>query len=114
MKNKTKNQNYTATILVDSAQQDVYKAINNVRGWWSENIRGKTDKLNAVWRYQYKDVHLCKIKIIELVPNKKVVWHVLENYFNFTTDENEWKGNKIIFEISRKGKKRNSYLHMTD
>ncbi|MBS1657232.1 MAG: SRPBCC domain-containing protein [Bacteroidetes bacterium] len=105
MKNKTKNQNYTATILVDSAQQDVYKAINNVRGWWSENIRGKTDKLNAVWRYQYKDVHLCKIKIIELVPNKKVVWHVLENYFNFTTDENEWKGNKIIFEISRKGKK---------
>ena len=39
MKNKTKNQNYTATILVDSAQQDVYKAINNVRGWWSENIR---------------------------------------------------------------------------
>lgn len=41
MKNKTKNQNYTATILVDSAQQDVYKAINNVRGWWSENIGEK-------------------------------------------------------------------------
>jgi hypothetical protein len=103
MKHKTKNQNYTTTILVDSAPQAVYKAINNVRGWWSENIQGKTDKLNAEWIYQYKDVHLCKIKIIELVPNRKVVWHVLENYFNFTTDKNEWKGNKIIFEISKKG-----------
>jgi hypothetical protein len=26
----------------------------------------------------------------------------LENQFNFTEDQNEWKGNKIIFDISRK------------
>ena len=52
-----------------------------------------------------EDVHRCKMKIIELVPDKKVVWLVLDNYFNFTKDKTEWKGTKIIFEISEKDNK---------
>jgi hypothetical protein len=45
------------------------------------------------------------MKIIEFIPNKKVVWYVLENYFDFTHDKTEWKGTKIIFEISKKDNK---------
>jgi hypothetical protein len=97
--------NFTTTILVDQAPQDVFNAVNNVRGWWSENIDGNTDKLNAVFLYHYKDVHMCKIKITELVPGKKVVWQVLENHFNFINDDTEWKGDEIVFDISKKGKR---------
>ena len=42
------------------------------------------------------------MKIIEFVPNKRVVWQVLENQFNFTKDHNEWKGNRIVFDITEK------------
>jgi hypothetical protein len=45
------------------------------------------------------------MKIIELVPGKKVVWEVLENYFKFTKDKSEWTGTKIIFDISTQGNK---------
>ena len=99
-----KNTDFTATILVDQSPEEVFNAINNVRGWWSENIEGSTNKLNDVFNYSYKDVHKSKIKLIEVVPNKKVVWHVLENYFNFTKEDSEWKDTKIIFEISKEGK----------
>jgi hypothetical protein len=99
------NKNFTTSILVDQAPADVFKAINNVRGWWSENVDGDTDKLNAVYLYHYKDVHVCKIKIKELVPGKKVVWEVLENYFNFINGDKEWKGDEMVFDISQKGKK---------
>jgi hypothetical protein len=29
----------------------------------------------------------------------------MDNYFNFTKDKTEWKGNKISFEISKAGNK---------
>ena len=96
---------FTTTILVDNTPEEVFDAINNVRGWWSEEIDGSTDKLNSEFDYHYEDVHRCKIKIIELVPNKKVVWSVLDNYFKFTKDKSEWKGTKIIFEIAEKDNK---------
>jgi uncharacterized protein YndB with AHSA1/START domain len=96
-------QDYTTTFLVSQSPEEVFKAVTNVRGWWSEQIDGRTDKLNAEFSYHYKDVHRCKMKIVELVPGKKVVWLVLENYFDFTKNKAEWKGNKISFEISKKG-----------
>ena len=96
---------FTTTILVDNSPAEVFNAINNVREWWSEEIEGSTDKLNSEFDYHYEDVHRCKIKIVELVPNKKVVWSVLDNYFKFTKDKSEWKGTKIIFEIAEKDNK---------
>jgi hypothetical protein len=96
------SKNFTTKILVDQSPKEVFTAINNVRGWWSENIEGFTQTLNDEFIYHYKDVHVCKLKIVESVPDKKVVWLVLENQFNFTKDKNEWKGNEIVFEISVK------------
>ena len=96
---------FTTTILVDNTPEEVFNAINNVRGWWSEEIEGSTDKLNSEFDYHYEDVHSCKIKIIELVPNKKIVWSVLDNYFKFTKDKSEWKSTKIIFDIAKKDNK---------
>jgi len=99
------NQNFTTTFSVDQTPEEVFKAINNVCGWWSEEIEGTTDKLGAEFTHHYEDVHRCKMKIIEFVPGKKVVWLVLDNYFNFTEDKTEWKDTKVIFEVSKKGGK---------
>jgi hypothetical protein len=96
---------FTTTILVDQTPEEVFDAINNVRGWWSEEIEGSTDKLNDEFKYHYEDVHRCKMKLIEVIPGKKVVWLVLDNYFKFTKDKSEWTGTKIIFEIAEKDNK---------
>ena len=96
---------FVSTLLVDQTPEEAYNAINNVRGWWSEEIEGSTDKLNEEFTYHYEDVHRSKMKIIELIPNKKVAWLVLDNYFNFTRDKSEWIGTKIIFDITEKGDK---------
>ena len=100
-----KTSNFTTALLVDETPEEVFNAVNNVRGWWSQEIEGDTDKLNAEFIYHYKDVHISKMKITEFVPGKRITWLVMENYFNFTNDKNEWKGNKIIFEITQKGNK---------
>ncbi|HSD39024.1 MAG TPA: SRPBCC domain-containing protein [Rhodocyclaceae bacterium] len=88
---------------MDRTPAQVFAAINNVRGWWSEEINGDTDKPGAEFAYRYKDAHSCTMKIVEFVPDTKVVWHVLDNYFSFTQDKSEWKDTRVRFDISRKG-----------
>lgn len=36
------NKNFTACYLVDQSPKDVFYAIHNVRGWWSEGLEGGT------------------------------------------------------------------------
>jgi hypothetical protein len=105
------NQNFNTGFLVDQSPKEVFNAITNVRGWWSEEVEGGTEKFNDVFDYRYQDIHNCKIQLIEVIPDKKVVWLVLDNYFNFTVDKSEWKNTKIIFDISQDAKK--TKLHFT-
>ena len=97
--------NFTASIFVDQPPEEVFNAITNVRGWWSEEIEGGTAQLNDVFVYHYKEVHVCKIKLIEVIPDKRVVWHVLDNFFSFTKDKSEWKDTTVEFEIASEGNK---------
>jgi hypothetical protein len=106
-------QNFTTTFSVDQTPREVFDAINNVRGWWSEEIEGNTEKLNDEFTYRYKDVHHCKIKLTHVIPGKKVIWHVLENYFDFTEDKTEWTGTEICFEIAEEnGKTEIRFTHL--
>jgi hypothetical protein len=100
-----KTEGYTTSFTVDQTPEEVLDAINNVRGWWSGEIQGDTDKLGAEFTYRVQDVHRSKQKITEFTPGKKVVWHVLDGYLAFVKDKSEWKGTDIVFEIAEKGDK---------
>lgn len=107
-----KQEDFTTEITIEATPQEVFDAVNNVRGWWSENIEGSTSQLNDEFSYHYQDVHRCSIKITEMQDNAKVVWYVLDNHFKFTTDESEWKDTKVIFEIAEKdGKTQLKFTH---
>ena len=98
------NQNFTATLSVDQTPEEVFAAINNIRGWWSEDIEGSTDKLDH--EFMYRDKHLrAKMKITVLIPGKKVVWHVLESQMDDVEHGTEWNDTKLIFEITKKDDK---------
>ncbi|WP_125720301.1 SRPBCC family protein [Flavobacterium ustbae] len=98
-------QDFTTTILVNQSQEEVFKAIQNVRGWWSEEIEGKTANKGDEFKYHYEDVHRCKIKLIEVIPNQKIVWLIEENYFSFTKDDKEWTNTTAVFAISKENDK---------
>src|SRR5271154_6094705 len=97
------DQNLTITFTVDQTPEQAFAAINDVRGWWSGDIEGSTDKLGDEFTYRYKDVHYSKQKITEFIPGEKVVWLVLDGYLGFVEDKTEWKGTHITFEVSKKG-----------
>ncbi|MFY9804046.1 MAG: SRPBCC domain-containing protein [Candidatus Acidiferrales bacterium] len=99
-----KENNLTFVFTVDQTPQEAFAAINDVRGWWSGNIEGTTDKLGAEFTYRYKNIHYSKHKIAELIPGQKVVWLVLDSSLSFIEDKGEWNGTKITFDIAKKGR----------
>lgn len=99
------NKNFTTTIIVDKGISTAFNSIKNFRGWWSEEIEGNTEKVGETFFYHYKDVHLCKIKLIEKIADKKIIYLVIDNEFNFTEDKTEWINTKLIFDLSTEGNK---------
>ena len=97
--------NFTVSILVDKTPKEAFDAINNVTGWWTENTTGKTNKQNDEFEVRFGDVHYSKQKLIEVIPDKRVVWLIEDSKLNFIKDKSEWTGTKVVFDISKEGDK---------
>jgi Activator of Hsp90 ATPase homolog 1-like protein len=96
---------FTTTILVDEPPSAVFNAINNVSGWWQGEIEGCSTKLNDEFIYRMEDIHFSKQQLVEIIPNKKVVWLITESLLNFTKDKSEWTGTTVSFEITEQDNK---------
>jgi hypothetical protein len=52
-------------------------------------------------------------KIIESIPDKKIVWYVADSYLPWLKDKMEWNYTKIIYEISSDaGKTKIEFTHL--
>ena len=95
-------QDFSIAFTLEQTPGAVFKAINDVRSWWTGDVAGATDVLGAEFTYRYADMHYSKHKITELIPGEKVVWTVLDGHIDFVDNKDEWIGTTIEFEIARK------------
>lgn len=102
MKTKEKK-GFTTSIVLEKSLSEVYKAINNIPEWWQGKITGNFSKVGDEFTYQMADVHLSHQKVIELLPNKKVVWLVTGSNLSFVEKKDEWTDTTLSFELKPKG-----------
>jgi len=100
--NKYIKTNYSVAIEVANSPQDVFNhLIHDVSKFWPEEFEGECFNLNDEFVFRTGDSHYSKNKVVELVPNKKVVWLVTDSIRK--TDNYNWTGTKMIFELNPEG-----------
>ena len=108
-----KTHDFTTTLLVGQSPEVVFSAVNQPQNWWSGEIEGSSAKLNDEFTYRYKEIHFSKQRVVEMIPDRKVVWLITDSSLNYTKDVNEWTGTKISFEITEKdGKTELRFSHI--
>src|ERR1700722_18654095 len=92
---------YTTTVEVPRSSKEVFDYIIELSKWWPDDFEGETIRLGTEFILKTGDGHYSKNKVIEFVPNKKVVWLTTESLRK--TDNFDWTGTKMIFEILPEG-----------
>ena len=93
-------QDFTTTFTVDNTPEEVFAAITDVRGWWSQEVVGETAELGDVFRFEVAGVHRTTQTLTEVVPGEKVVWHVTDGWIGFVDNTSEWDDTDIVFDIT--------------
>lgn len=90
---------FKASLTVSQTPQEVFNAVTNVRGWWSEKLEGESGKEGDEFVYRHGDMHYGRHRLTEVIPGKKMVWLTTDSSINFVDDKTEWNGTTVVFDI---------------
>jgi hypothetical protein len=93
------DESLTISFTTDRSPDEAFAAVNDVRSWWTGEITGPTDELGAEFTYRYQDIHRSTQRISELVPGRRIAWHVTDGYLSFVPDKSEWTGTDMTFDL---------------
>jgi len=99
-------QNFSYTFKTSKFPEGVFNILINPKKWWiglhNEIITGNSEKLNDEFTFSAGNgAHNSLQKLVEIIPNQKITWEVVDSNLTFLKIPNEWTGTKITFEISK-------------
>lgn len=96
MNNYTKI-DYSLEIEFSKSPAEVFRHVIDLSKWWPEEFVGESIKPDSEFEFKIGDGHYSKNRVIEFVPDKKLVWLTLESHR--AADEFDWTGTRFIFEL---------------
>jgi hypothetical protein len=95
-------QNYQCSITANITVEDAIEKINRVSAWWTKSCEGNSQKTGDTFAVHFGETFV-DFKITEAIPNKRIVWDVIDCNLHWLEDKKEWKGTKMEWGISSNG-----------
>jgi hypothetical protein len=92
-------------ITVRRSPHDVFECIVDVSKWWGgKDLEGLSRRPNDEFTITHGDAHYSKQKMIELVPDRRVVWLITESRMGWLEgNKHEWTNTRLVFEVAPDG-----------
>lgn len=94
---------YKNSMAVNSTPGVVFSALTTgIPAWWSEDYSGAATKVNDEFTVRFKGKNAISMRIVEIVPNRKITWECVDFFIDVTPelhDKKEWIGTKVFWEI---------------
>jgi hypothetical protein len=102
------NKNFTYSFSTPHSAKEVFELLLHIDKWWSglygETITGKSEAINDEFSFAAGGgAHYSKQQLIELIPNNKIAWKVIDSKLSFLSDTGEWTGTTFSFHIATEG-----------
>lgn len=102
------NKNYSYRFTSKKTPSEIFHLLLDIPQWWfglfDETITGAAQKVGDEFRFEAGGgMHTTTQKLVELLPNKKIVWLVTKSQLTFLSDPGEWEGTRICFELQDQG-----------
>jgi hypothetical protein len=94
-----KEQDFNCRIFTSNTTKEAFDAITRVSEWWAKNVEGNTQKLDAVFTVRFGETSSV-IKTVEVVPEKKILWKVMDCNLPIFKNVKDWNDTQMSWEIS--------------
>jgi uncharacterized protein YndB with AHSA1/START domain len=85
-------------VAIKASPNAVYRALTTLEGlagWWTTDTTGDCN-VGGTIRFQFGDRGRIDMKVVELVPNRRVLWQVVGG-------PDVWIGTKVHFDLAQDG-----------
>lgn len=89
---------FQLTIKTHASPAEALKRISQVNLWWAKHFKGSAEKVGDAFSVHFGETFV-DFAISDLVPGKRVVWHVTDCNLHWQQDKKEWKGTDVIYEL---------------
>lgn len=96
------SQDYSASITADITPREATERINRVADWWTGSFSGASQNIGDAFTVRFGKTFV-EFSVAELVPEKRIVWHVTDCNLQFIDDKKEWKETQVVFDLSPDG-----------
>lgn len=91
---------FSLVFEVDNPSNAVYTAINNVTGWWTENMEGSSKRIGDTFTVTFSETYIT-LRVAEQRTNFRIAWEVIDCYKHFLQNPKEWVGTTVCFDIEQ-------------
>jgi hypothetical protein len=90
---------FSISTVIAGSSAEVFAAVLDAKGWWNEAIDGPTARVGDEFGFEVEGLHRTRIRVTDVSPDRRIEWLVVDNHFGFVTDQSEWVGDRMVFDL---------------